>query len=83
MKLHFLATFFIGRRGVIFPDGRLFNTRYTEETHIKNSTYREFCASKTRAGGATLNLSNIFLCRPQKNKDSIEGLAEEAGKFRF
>ena len=51
MKLHFLATFFMGRRGVIFPDGRLFNTRYTEETHSKNSTYREFCASKTRAGG--------------------------------
>ena len=83
MKLHFLATFFMGRRGVIFPDGRLFNTRYTEETHSKNSTYREFCASKTLAGGAALYLSNIFLCRPQKNKDSIERLAEEAGKFRF
>ena len=48
-----------------------------------------------RAGGITLNLSNLFLCRPQinravqevndlarKNKDSIEGLAEEVGKFR-
>ena len=85
----------IGRRSVIFPDGRLFNTRYTEETHSKNSTYREFCTGKTRAGGTTLNLSNLFLCRPQinravqevndlvrKNKDSIEGLAEEVGKFK-
>ena len=50
---------------------------------------------ETRAGGTTLNLSNLFLCRPQinravqevndlarKNKDSIEGLAEEVGKVR-
>ena len=46
------AAFFMGRRGVIFPDGRLFNTRYTEETHSKNSTYREFCRqAKSRADG--------------------------------
>ena len=95
MKLYFPAAFFVGRRSVIFPDGRLFNTRYTEEPHSKNSTYREFCTGKTRAGGTTLNLSNLFLCRPQinravhevndlarKNKDSIEGLAEEIWKFR-
>ena len=53
------------------------------------------CQVKRVAGGTTLNLSNLFLCRPQinravqevndlarKNKDSIEGLAEEVGKFR-
>ena len=66
-KVVFSGDVSIGRRSVIFPDGRLFNTRYTEETH----------------SGAALYLSNIFLCRPQKNKDSIERLAEEAGKFRF
>ena len=89
MKLHFPAVFLWGGEKVVSPDGRLFNTRYTEETHSKNSIYREFCASKTRAGGATLNHSNLFLCRPQevndlarKNKDSIEGLAEEVGKFK-
>ena len=71
MKLHFPAVFLWGGEKVVFPDGRLFNTRYTEETHSKNSTYHEFCASKTRAGGATLNHSNIVLCRMQ-----------EVGKFK-
>ena len=32
-------------------DDKLFNTRYTKELHTKNSTYREFCANKTRADG--------------------------------
>ena len=42
----------IGRRSVIFSDSRLFNTRYTEETHSKNSAYREFCRqAKSRADG--------------------------------
>lgn len=51
MKLHFPAVFLWGGEKVVSPDGRLFNTRYTEETHSKNSAYREFCAGKTRAGG--------------------------------
>ena len=59
------GVFYAGGGKVVFPDGRLFNTRYTEETHSKNSAYPTFCRqAKRAAGGAALNRSNIFLCRP-------------------
>ena len=53
---------FVPRYEVVFSDGRLFNTRYTKETHNKNSTYRKFCTGKISCGWETmLNLPNKVL----------------------
>ena len=71
MKLHFLATFFIGRRGVIFPDGRLFNTRYTEETHSKNSISRTFCRQAKRVVGRISVISCKLFPPPPTPLDNL------------
>ena len=61
------GVFYAGGGKVVFPDGEMFNTSHTKETHNKNSISRTFCReAKRAAGGTALNRSNIFLCRPRR-----------------
>ena len=63
------------RREVYFPSADLFSTRYTKETHCKNSTYRTFCLSdKTRAGGNSV-ISFKLLSLPPAPLDKFRSQA--------
>ena len=76
MKLYFGAT------AIACVSCRCTNALFMRTAPLQDTSPCEFCTGKTRAGGTVLNCSNIFLCRLQENKSSIEGLTKEEGTLR-
>ena len=89
MKLYF------GAAAIACVSCRCTNALFTWPPPYKTPFPASFAPAKLVRAVTPLYLSNNFLCRPQinravhevndlarKNKDSIEGLEEEVGKFR-
>ena len=95
-KVVFSSGVFIGRGGDIQRTLSSHEYVLSVEPHpYKTPFSASFAPAKLARAVTPLYLSNNSLCRPQinravhdvndlarKNKDSIEGLAEEVGKFR-